>query len=296
HIAEVWSSLSIVEHAAPPSKNGSTDGQRYQPSQRLSFADRSPVAGAGLLSAITMHHIMPALVAQLADAGHRNPQALFEGLANGNGQDLDDRHIGTQLIDKVIRPAAIGALEIQRGMPEGVSGIGLRSFRLPALVHLRGGSMATLPQRLNAVAARHGAPEFQLDQVAVPLLPSAMAKTVERYFKDLLDRVAEVVSARACDLLLLGGPYGGVVSGSAHLLNSLPFAPHRIVDMTSRQIPRAVRAMPAADDRARARLLPVVGAALANRLGLDLRLTHSTGGLAGITATADEPQTSEPRP
>ncbi len=233
---------------------------------QLVFADRSPVTNRGLIDRIIECIIRPCIEKTAAATGYPSPQGFISHLFGGNsGASSQAPRIATRLAHNVLEPAAQGLLALCGAQDGGLATVrGQRTASLATLVDLGGGRLDPLASQVDELAVQHSARGFALGSVEVVFSGRQIVQLTHTHFEELFDLVTDVVREHRCDLLLLSGANAHLTRAKAQLLQRLPIAPHRIVELESRHfdiVERVGDRLASGIDRCRQ--LALIGLALA---------------------------------
>lgn len=256
----------------------------------IEVADRTTIAGDGLVDAVAAAHVLPAIATALNAAGHPDGAALMRRIENAQGMDQEilGRHFSAGFMRKLLIPAASALIDLHQAVSGRGPSFAVRRVSLGHVVRLGNGRMSPLDDKLEVLAAAEGARQFRLADVAVWLDANALSETISRYFEDPLSRASEACRTLRADLVLLSGRYADLDEVKGLLEMSLPFSPHRIVNMNARFDDTAAEA--AHDPRACVTMEPRLSALIAAA-----QCGRGAGGqFDGITAVAEELQLASP--
>jgi hypothetical protein len=291
-------SLAIVDYTASEHPLGS---ESWSPSIKVS--ERLPVGTDAAAQALIWSMVLPAIESALEAAGLVPARHFLDEITGRSTTSLlvEDPYFTRRLNRKVLWPASRGLLALDE---HGASSThaGNRSIALGTLVELGGGRLDGIANVFETAALQAGAQNFHLADTEIALPRGAVGRLIADEMHDTVAQVSRVVTAHACDVLLLAGDGTRLPAMRRAVLAALPIAASRIIDLNSTLNRSTAQAIGSVALLAPATVMPAIAAALERRnslavsgLGADaLRLlaapssvvSDTSGGTIGPTSSA----------
>lgn len=200
------------------------------------FREGMSLAGDDIAYQVIRDHVVQPIVKALDEAGLGDrAEYLAHRLFGGDRGDMDveEQLYRQQFAVHVAMPAALRLIGEYENWDMLSGAIEDEPIRLGDLFDEGDRASLAVIAHVNEEARRHGAPEFDLADVMLPVRFRAIDLTVRSVVLEMLQAFAEIVYRARADLLILSGRPSRMPAVGAVLTESLALPPHRVVPLHS---------------------------------------------------------------
>ena len=218
----------------------SEDNRSILPTQN--FREGFKIAGDDILQAVIERVVLPALAAQLREAGLQNARELLQELFGGDriGMEEQQKQLRRLFVTRVLIPIGLAMLhaveegEAQVDAPARILSFGEFFGVAPeAAGERQAGDLVgeRVAAYLEDAVHRAGARDFRLIGTSFALDARQIEQVVRSVMRQVIGLLAEAINALDCDIVLVTGRPSRLPTIGDMLVELLPVTPDRLIPM-----------------------------------------------------------------